>query len=84
MSLTNKVLYDIDQSISEDNKARARKNIGAYEDKTYLAGGTGIPKSDLAKDVQASLENADSIDDKVLRMRYENENTLRFYRGNSI
>ena len=39
MSLTNKVLY-IDQSehISEVNKARARKNIGAYEDKTHLAG----------------------------------------------
>lgn len=79
MSLTNKVLYDIDQSknISEDDKARARKNIGAYKDKTYLAGGTGIPKEDLAKDVQASLDNA-------LRMKYEKENTLRFYRGNSI
>ena len=60
MSLTNKVLYDIDQSISEDNKARARKNIGAYEDKTTLAGGTGIPKEDLADDVKASLVKADS------------------------
>ena len=83
MSLTNKVLYDIDQSkhISEDNKARARKNIGAYEDKTNNG---GIPKEDLAEDVRASLDNADSIDSKVLRMKYENENTLRFYRGNSI
>ena len=60
MSITNKVLYDIDQSISEYNKARARKNIGAYEDKTTLAGGTGIPKEDLASDVKASLSKADS------------------------
>ena len=83
MSLTNKVLYDIDQSehIKPEQKAIARKNIGAYEDKTKDG---GIPKEDLAKDVQASLNNADSIDKKVLRMRYEKENTLRFYRGNSI
>lgn len=81
MSLTNKVLYDIDQSknIPEYNKAIARKNIGAYEDKTKDG---GIPKEDLAKDVQASLNNADSIDKKVLRMRHEEVNTLRFYRGN--
>ena len=82
MSLINKVLY-IDQSehIEPYQQAIARKNIGAYEDKTNNG---GIPKEDLAKDVQASLDNADSIDKKVLRMKYENENTLRFYRGNSI
>ena len=83
MSLTNKVLYDIDQSehIEPEQKAIARKNIGAYEDKTNNG---GIPKEDLAEDVQASLVKADSIDNKVLRMSYEKENTLRFYRGNSI
>ena len=62
MSLTNKVLYDIDQSehIEPEQKATARKNIGAYEDKTPLAGGTGIPRDDLADDVQDSLDNADT------------------------
>ena len=80
MSLTNKVLYDIDQSdhIEPYQKAIARKNIGAYEDKTKDG---GIPRDDLADDVQASLAKADSIDNKVLRMRYESTNTLRFYRG---
>lgn len=61
MSLTNKVLYDIDQrnDTTPTQKETARKNIGAYEDKT-AAGGTGIPKSDLASDVQSSLGKADS------------------------
>lgn len=61
MSLTNKVLYNIDQtqdeSITSEDRARARKNIGAYEDKTAAG---GIPKSDLASDVQSSLGKADS------------------------
>lgn len=36
MSLTNKVLYDIDQrnDTTLTQKETARKNIGAYEDKT--------------------------------------------------
>lgn len=44
MSLTNKVLYDIDQrndttpSLSET----ARKNIGAYEDKIAAGGEIGL------------------------------------------
>lgn len=58
MSVTNKVLYDIDQrnDTTPEQKETARKNIGAYEDKT--AG--GIPKADLASDVQSSLVKADS------------------------
>lgn len=59
MSLTNKVLYDIDQTTDTTpaQKETARKNIGAYEDKTAAG---GIPKSDLASDVQSSLGKADS------------------------
>ena len=59
MSLTNKVLYDIDQrnDTTPTQKETARKNIGAYEDKTAAG---GIPKSDLASDVQSSLGKADS------------------------
>lgn len=61
MSVTNKVLYNIDQtqdpSIDDNDRARARKNIGAYEDKTTAG---GIPKADLASDVQSSLGKADS------------------------
>ena len=58
MSRTNKVLYDIDQSsYPSEQKAIARKNIGAYEDKTTAG---GIPKADLASDVQTSLGNADT------------------------
>lgn len=58
MSLTNKVLYDIDQSdYPSYQKAIARKNIGAYEDKTTDG---GIPKADLAQEVQSSLSKADS------------------------
>ena len=62
MSLTNKVLYDIDQrnDTTPSQKETARKNIGAYEDKTTAGGGTGIPKSDLASDIQSSLGKADS------------------------
>lgn len=62
MSLTNKVLYDIDQTTDTTPTQRetARKNIGAYEDKTAAGGGTGIPKADLASDVQSSLGKADS------------------------
>ena len=62
MSLTNKVLYDIDQrnDTTPTQKETARKNIGAYEDKTTAGGGTGIPKADLASDVQSSLGKADS------------------------
>lgn len=62
MSLTNKVLYDIDQreDTTPTQKETARKNIGAYEDKTAAGGGTGIPKADLASDVQSSLGKADS------------------------
>ena len=62
MSLTNKVLYDIDQrnDTTPAQKETARKNIGAYEDKTTAGGGTGIPKADLASDVQSSLGKADS------------------------
>ena len=62
MSLTNKVLYDIDQrnDTTPAQKETARKNIGAYEDKTAAGGGTGIPKADLASDVQSSLGKADS------------------------
>lgn len=62
MSLINKVLYNIDQrdDTTPTQKETARKNIGAYEDKTIAGGGTGIPKSDLASDVQASLGKADS------------------------
>ena len=62
MSLTNKVLYDIDQTTDTTPAQRetARKNIGAYEDKTTAGGGTGIPKADLASDVQSSLGKADS------------------------
>ncbi len=61
MSLTNKVLYDIDQSsYPSEQKSIARKNIGAYEDKTTSGGGTGIPKADLASDIQSSLGKADS------------------------
>ena len=62
MSLTNKVLYDIDQTrdTTPTQKETARKNIGAYEDKTTAGGGTGIPKADLASDVQSSLGKADS------------------------
>ena len=62
MSLTNKVLYDIDQTTDTTPAQRetARKNIGAYEDKTTAGGGTGIPKGDLASDVQSSLGKADS------------------------
>ena len=53
MSLTNKVLYDIDQSsYPSEQKAMARNNIGAYEDKTAAG---GIPKADLASDVQSSI-----------------------------
>lgn len=59
MSLTNKVLYDIDQrnDTTPTQKETARKNIGAYEDKTAAG---GIPKADLASDVQSSLGKADS------------------------
>ena len=59
MSLTNKVLYDIDQTTDTTPAQRetARKNIGAYEDKTAAG---GIPKADLASDVQSSLGKADS------------------------
>lgn len=59
MSLTNKVLYDIDQrnDTTPTQKETARKNIGAYEDKSAAG---GIPKSDLASDVQSSLSKADS------------------------
>ena len=62
MSLINKVLYNIDQrnDTTPTQKETARKNIGAYEDKTTAGGGTGIPKSDLASGVQASLGKADS------------------------
>lgn len=44
MSLTNKVLYDIDQrnDTTPTQKETARKNIGAYEDKTATGGGTGL------------------------------------------
>lgn len=50
MSLTNKVLYNIDQRehTTPLEKERARKNIGAYEDKSAAG---GIPKADLASDV---------------------------------
>lgn len=59
MSLTNKVLYDIDQrnDTTPEQKETARKNIGAYEDKATAG---GIPKADLASDVQSSLGKADS------------------------
>ncbi len=59
MSLTNKVLYDIDQrnDTTPEQKETARKNIGAYEDKTTAG---GIPKVDLSSDVQSSLGKADS------------------------
>lgn len=59
MSLTNKVLYDIDQrnDTTPTQKETARKNIGAYEDKATAG---GIPKADLASDVQSSLGKADS------------------------
>lgn len=59
MSLTNKVLYDIDQrgDTTPTQRETARKNIGAYEDKTAAG---GIPKADLASDVQSSLGKADS------------------------
>lgn len=59
MSLTNKVLYDIDQrnDTTPTQKETARKNIGAYEDKGTVG---GIPKADLASDVQSSLGKADS------------------------
>lgn len=50
MSLTNKVLYNIDQrnDTTPEQKETARKNIGAYEDKSAAG---GIPKADLASDV---------------------------------
>lgn len=57
MSVTNKVLSNIPQHLEEDEKQIARNNIGAYEDKTAAG---GIPKSDLASDVQSSLGKADS------------------------
>lgn len=59
MSLTNKVLYNIDQrkDTTPEQKETARKNIGAYEDKATAG---GIPKADLANDVKDSLGKADS------------------------
>ena len=57
MSDSNKVLYNIEQNKDENQKETARKNIGAYEDKTAAG---GIPKADLASDVQSSLGKADS------------------------
>ena len=60
MSESNKVLYNIEQNKEPSQKETARKNIGAYEDKTAAGGGTGIPKADLASDVQSSLGKADS------------------------
>ena len=78
MAQTTSVLWSVDQGLGENAKEQARKNIGAYEDKTNDG---GIPRDDLASDVQVSLAKADSIDDKVLRIRYESTNTLRFYRG---
>jgi hypothetical protein len=53
------VLYDIDQTqdTTSEDRELARKNIGAYEDKTTAG---GIPKADLASEVQSSLVKADS------------------------
>ena len=48
------VLYTA-QTLTEEQKSRARTNIGAY---TKPVG--GIPKSDLADDVQTSLDKADT------------------------
>lgn len=45
------------QSLTEQQKAQARTNIGAG---TYSKANTGIPKADLASSVQDSLDAADS------------------------
>lgn len=57
IELTGSVVrYDVVQSISEADKARARQNIGAG---TYTKPANGVPKTDLASDVQTSLDKAD-------------------------
>lgn len=43
------------QTLTDEQKSQARTNIGAYSKPA-----SGIPKSDLAKDVQASLDRADT------------------------
>jgi len=69
MGLVNKVLYNIDTTAdweaagqadkgsADGYKAIARKNIGAYKDKTAEG---GIPEGDLHKDVKDALAKARS------------------------
>lgn len=52
--VTGAVRYDAVQSLSDNQKTQARTNIGAYRKPNV-----GIPKADLAIDVQTSLDNAD-------------------------
>ena len=49
------------QTLTEEQQAQARKNIGAEKAGTaYTKPAGGIPKSDLADDVQTSLDKADT------------------------
>ena len=51
------VRYDQVQELTEEQKETARTNIDAG---TYSKPNTGIPKTDLSSDVQASLDKADT------------------------
>lgn len=49
------------QTLTEEQKSQARTNIGAEKAGTaYTKPASGIPKSDLADDVQTSLDKADA------------------------
>lgn len=49
------------QTLTEEQQAQARTNIGAEKAGTgYSKPASGIPKSDLAEDVQTSLDKADT------------------------
>lgn len=51
------VRYDVLQELTDEEQAQARENIGAG---TYSKPSVGIPKTDLAEEVQESLDKADT------------------------
>lgn len=51
------VRYDEAQELTDEEQAQARENIGAG---TYSKPSAGIPKTDLAEEVQESLDKADT------------------------
>ena len=76
---------------SQDITIHDSSSGAEYVDVTGTDGTVLVDTENFTKGVQYDLSvNTDiiatnkSVDDKVLRMRYEKENTLRFYRGNSI